>query len=63
MGRLTDKKDSPKHGFDTVPIRKTVRRKRRSNEAMGKRKSEGDKKDMGEDSAKKLYGLLYNNVI
>ena len=45
---LADTEDSQKHGFDTVPIRKTVRRERRSSETMGKRKSEGDKGDVGE---------------
>ena len=37
-----------KHGLDTVPIRETVWRERRSSKALGKRKSEGDKGDVGE---------------
>ena len=37
------------HGFDTISVRKAVWRERRSSETVGKRKSEGNKGDVGED--------------
>ena len=46
---MADTEDTKKHGFDTVPVWKTVWRERRSSETMGKRKSEGDKRNVGED--------------
>lgn len=44
---MADTEDTKKHGFDTVPVWKTVRSECRSSKALGKRKSEGDKRDVG----------------
>lgn len=45
---MADTEDTQKHGFDTVPVWKTVRSERWSGETMGKWKGEGNKGYVGE---------------
>ena len=60
---MADTEDTQKYGFDTVPVWKTVRRERWSGETMGKRKSESDKGDMGEDNVISPFKLCFYSII